>query len=119
MSSVPWSNETERADYYKKLYNEQLAICDRIEKEVERLKGRLESSDKQLEGMKESNARLYLRFNTAKSEAVKEFAESVDKIVTTRLKYYLEINEEKGVVYIPKFIIEKILEELKEMVGEG
>lgn len=25
------------------------------------------------------------------------------------LKYYLDINEENGVVYIPKFIIEKII----------
>lgn len=38
MPSVPWSNETERADYYKKLYNEQLAICDMLEKEIEMLR---------------------------------------------------------------------------------
>ena len=25
------------------------------------------------------------------------------------LKYYLDTNEEKGVVYIPKFVIEKII----------
>jgi len=31
-----------------------------------------------------------------------------DKIKET-LKYYLDINEENGVVYIPKFIIEKII----------
>ncbi len=31
------------------------------------------------------------------------------------LKYYLENNEENGVVYFPKFQIEKIIESLKEM----
>lgn len=28
------------------------------------------------------------------------------------LKYYLDTNEEKGVIYIPKFVIEKSLKEL-------
>lgn len=26
------------------------------------------------------------------------------------LQYYLDINEEKGVVYIPKFVIEKLID---------
>ena len=30
---VPWMNETERADYYQKLYNEQFDICDRLQEE--------------------------------------------------------------------------------------
>ena len=34
MSSVPWSNETERADYYQKLFEEQLAICDRLQEYI-------------------------------------------------------------------------------------
>ena len=28
------------------------------------------------------------------------------------LKYYLDTNEEKGVIYIPKFVIEKTLKDL-------
>lgn len=47
-----------------------------------------------------------------------EFKESVDfvlelnkktKKVIADLKYYLDTNEEDGVVYIPKFVIEKII----------
>ena len=49
-----------------------------------------------------------------------EFKESVDFIlelnakvhkVIKDLKYYLDINEENGVVYIPKFVIEKMINE--------
>lgn len=49
-----------------------------------------------------------------------EFKESVDftlelnkkiKKVLTDLKYYLDTNEENGVVYIPKFVIEKMVNE--------
>lgn len=49
-----------------------------------------------------------------------EFKESVDftlelnkkvKKVVADLKYYLDTNEENGVVYIPKFIIEKMVNE--------
>ena len=52
-----------------------------------------------------------------KAEAIKEFEKSVDKIAVKRLKFYLDTNEENGVVYIPKFTIEKILKELKEIAG--
>lgn len=38
--------------------------------------------------------------------------------VIADLKYYLDNNEENGVVYFPKFFVEKILSNLKEMVGE-
>lgn len=38
--------------------------------------------------------------------------------VIADLKYYLDTNEENGVVYFPKFIVEKILRNLKKMVGE-
>lgn len=38
--------------------------------------------------------------------------------VIADLKYYLDNNEENGVVYFPKFFVEKILRNLKEMVGE-
>ncbi len=49
-----------------------------------------------------------------------EFKESVDYIlelnkkvhkVIKDLKYYLDTNEENGVVYIPKFVIEKMVDE--------
>ena len=38
MGCCPWSNETERADYYKSLFESQLKICDRLEKEINELK---------------------------------------------------------------------------------
>lgn len=38
MSSVPWSNETERADYYNALFNNQLVVSAKLEYEVEKLK---------------------------------------------------------------------------------
>lgn len=34
--------------------------------------------------------------------------------VKQNLKYYLEVNEENGVVYIPKFMIEKMVRGLEE-----
>ena len=49
-----------------------------------------------------------------------EFKESVDFVlelnakvhtVIKDLKYYLDTNEENGVVYIPKFVIEKMIDE--------
>lgn len=49
-----------------------------------------------------------------------EFKESVDFVlelnakvhkVIKDLKYYLDTNEENGVVYIPKFVIEKMVDE--------
>ena len=38
----------------------------------------------------------------------RDFICSTDHIKKT-LKYYLDTNEENGVVYIPKFVIEKIV----------
>lgn len=35
------------------------------------------------------------------------------KHIKESLEFYLDSNEENGVVYIPKFIVEKIIEELK------
>ena len=37
MSNAPWSNETERADYYQQQFKDQLAITERLEAEVEKL----------------------------------------------------------------------------------
>ena len=35
------------------------------------------------------------------------------KYIIDTLKYYLDVNEENGVVYVPKFIVEKLIKELK------
>lgn len=40
--------------------------------------------------------------------------EKTRKYIIDILKYYLNTNEENGVVYVPKFIIEKLIEELKD-----
>ena len=34
--------------------------------------------------------------------------------IKIKLKYYLETNEENGVVYIPKFIIDKLVKEMED-----
>ena len=49
MSSTPWSNETERADYYQTEYNKQLVISKKLEIENECLKSTIESLAKELE----------------------------------------------------------------------
>ena len=41
-------------------------------------------------------------------DRVDKYFKNIDK-VKTDLKYYLDTNEELGVVYIPKFIIEKMI----------
>jgi hypothetical protein len=56
-----------------------------------------------------------------KAEAYKEFAERLKELsdtVIADLKYYLETNEENGVVYIPKIFVEKTLNNFNELVGE-
>lgn len=40
--SVAWGNETERADYYKTQFNNQLIISEKLEADVERLKNLLD-----------------------------------------------------------------------------
>ena len=37
MSCAPYSNETERADYYKSLFYNQLKVCDRLQKLNEKI----------------------------------------------------------------------------------
>ena len=111
----------EQVDGYTDLVETGGERYEFIEKELELLKETDNLINRQKAEIKKLryNLEAVLDERADHSEAIKEFAESVDKIVTTRLKYYLEINEEKGVVYIPKFIIEKILEELKETVGDN
>ncbi len=105
MSSVPWSNETERADYYKKLYNEQLAICDRLKKDIEILKTNMvniKSTDEQFKAQEqEANVLNYI-----KAEAVKEFAERLSEKAP-------HITEERFLILQNE--IDKLV---KEMVGE-
>ena len=38
MACVPWGNERERADYYKNLFENQLKVCDKLEKEKDKSK---------------------------------------------------------------------------------
>ena len=47
-------------------------------------------------------------------EEVKEYSTVLKKLdkIKKDLKYYLDINEKNGVVYIPKFVIEKIIERI-------
>ena len=93
MSSMPWSNETERADYSKKLFEEQLAICDRLEAEnralivsVKHLGGHLSSS---------------------RDEAFNEFAEE--------LKQILVINSESNTKF---FDFDNILKTIDWVLSE-
>lgn len=44
-------------------------------------------------------------------DRVTNYFKNIDKIQRD-LKYYLDTNEELGVVYIPKFIVEKMIKEL-------
>jgi hypothetical protein len=45
------------------------------------------------------------------ARAVEEYSTTLKKLDETKdtLKYYLDTNEENGVVYIPKFIVEKMV----------
>lgn len=53
------------------------------------------------------------------NEIIKAFLDLINrqntavKKIKTDLKYYLDNNEENGVVYIPKFIIDNMLKELE------
>ena len=49
-----------------------------------------------------------------KQKALEEKLIKEDKADVVRtLQYYLDFDEENGVVYIPKFMVEKMIEELK------
>ena len=63
----------------------------------------------ELESMRSAANSLKMHYKKAKSEAIKEFGKIKEK-----LKHYLETNEENGVVYIPKFVVENILKEMTE-----
>ena len=53
-----------------------------------------------------------IMFNEIKNLIRRQKSE-IEKI-KTKLKYYLETNEENGVVYIPKFIIDNLVKEMTE-----
>ena len=46
---------------------------------------------------------------TATELAYKNGYEAATKEIKEKLKFYLDTNEENGVVYIPKFFVEKIV----------
>ena len=49
-----------------------------------------------------------------KQKALEEKQSKKGKIdIVQTLQHYLDFNEENGVVYIPKFVVEKMIEELK------
>lgn len=50
---------------------------------------------------------------TAREETRREQKDNKLKCIKESLKFYLDTHEENGVVYIPKFMIEKMVEELK------
>lgn len=45
------------------------------------------------------------------ARALEEYSATLEKIdkIKENLEYYLDVNEENGVVYIPKFVIEDIV----------
>ena len=70
MSSAPWGNETERADYYQKELEIQRAICKRLDEEKEKLNT--------------TNASLSKEIIDAKIEMYKQCIEEMrEKIVNT------------------------------------
>lgn len=81
--------------------------------EIERLKGRLGSLNKQVEAMQEGNAQLYLRYNTAKNKAIKEFAERL-KDYYIKDKRYDRPNAHTKIC----FLFDKIDNLVKEMAGD-
>ena len=46
-------------------------------------------------------------------DLIKHQKSDIEKLTET-LKYYLDTNEENGVVYIPKFVVEKRLKEVSQ-----
>lgn len=57
-------------------------------------------------------------FDDEEKEALTMAIDSIQKTEQLRenLKYYLDSHEEKGVVHIPKFVVQK---RIKEMVGDA
>ena len=102
--------------------NEMLkAEIERLEKERNCYKDSNESATLHYLELENQIGKLKVQLHRAKNEAIKEVAKRFEDLNDTAiadLKWYLDTNEENGVVYIPKFIIEKTLKNLKEMAGE-
>lgn len=106
---------------YANLAGYALELINRQQEEIDTLThtllGVMHSIDKWLDGAEleqdEVNRAATMREKTLR--IAKEKQAEIEKI-KTKLKYYLETNEENGVVYIPKFIIDNIV---KEMVGDN
>ena len=94
------------------LLNDRNAENDRLREENAKQKAILEAIDNEMMPLP-FETDFDKAIKTAKSEAIKEFAERLKK-VKDDLKYYLDNNEENGVVYIPKFVINNLV---KEMTG--
>ena len=112
MSSAPWGNETERANYYQKELEIQRAICKRLDEENEKLKT--------------TNASLSKEIINAKIEMYKQCIEEMrEKIVNTPFEVDLtgKTNEYKngwldGLVSKQHNILDMLDNLLKELVGE-
>ena len=87
-------------------------IISNLEKENAKQKAILEAIDNEMMPLP-FETDFDKAIKTAKSEAIKEFAERLKK-VKDDLKYYLDNNEENGVVYIPKFVINNLVKEMTE-----
>ena len=113
MSSAPWGNETERADYYQKELEIQRAICKRLDEENEKLKT--------------TNTSLSKEIINAKIEMYKQCIEEMrEKIVNTPFEVDLtgKTNEYKngwldGLVSKQHNILDMLDNLLKEFVGEN
>ena len=54
------------------------------------------------------------RHNQQTARAMKAYSAALEELdnIKDRLKYYLEVGVEKGVVFIPKFVIEEIVDNM-------
>lgn len=60
----------------------------------------------------------YVKKKALKEEQIKQNIKQKDKNlnrIKESLEFYLDTHEENGVVYIPKFMIEKMIEEFKDV----
>lgn len=94
-------------------------LINRQKAKIERLTGRLESLNKQSEEMKEGNAQLYLRFNTARKKAIKEFVERFLKKVHDNHYLLSDRINSKDYGMFTIGIEQAVNETKKEMVGAG
>jgi hypothetical protein len=130
MSSAPWRNETERADYYERLYNEQLAICDRLQEDLDQvaddvLEARIEIAE--LYKCKFTAKDVAQNVIIAKRNAIQEFGvrlqerfENLEYRAKTRKKT-VSVDEVDGLVNwaLHEVSVGIIAATAKEMAGDG